>query len=235
MLLHEMFGGFADPRQKEYVGLVRESGHHLLAVVNSILDVSKIESGAYATNPEPFRFRDAVDMCHSMLKYQADGKGLDLTVDVSLETGEIHADRRAVQQMLINLVSNAIKFTPHGGSIVIGAKRIGSRLHFWVSDTGIGISAGDLAQVGKPFMQVQNDYTRQFEGAGLGLSLVKGLVSLHNGTMAIESEPGDGTTVTISLPVHGPKRSRAAEEAEIVTMPASRAKEDIDGTFRKTA
>ena len=235
MLLYEMFGGFSDPRQKEYVSLVRESGHHLLAVVNSILDVSKIESGAYATNPEPFRFRDAVDMCHSMLKHQAGAKGLDLSVDVSPETGEVHADRRAVQQMLINLVSNAIKFTPHGGRIVIGAKRIGSRLHFWVSDTGIGISADDLAQVGKPFMQIQNDYTRQFEGAGLGLSLVKGLVSLHNGTMAIESEPGDGTTVTISLPVQGPKRSRTAEEAEIVTMPASRAKEDIDGTFRKTA
>ena len=235
MLLHEMFGGFSDPRQKEYVGLVRESGHHLLAVVNSILDVSRIDSGAYATNPEPFRFREAVDMCHSMLEHQASAKGLDLAVEISPEMGEIHADRRAVKQMLINLVSNAIKFTPQGGSVVIGGKRIGSRLHFWVSDTGIGISADDLSQIGKPFMQVQNDYTRRFEGAGLGLSLVKGLVSLHHGTMAIESEPGDGTTVTISLPIDGPKKPKTADAAEIVAMPASRSKEDIDGTFRKTA
>ena len=103
--------------------------------------------------------------------------------------------------MLINLISNAIKFTPAGGTVAVGGKRVGSRLHFWVSDTGIGMSADDLARIGKPFMQVQNDYTRRFEGAGLGLSLVKGLVALHHGTMAIESEPGHGTTVTISLPV----------------------------------
>jgi cell cycle sensor histidine kinase DivJ len=235
MLLHEMFGRFQDPRQKEYVGLVRESGHHLLAVVNSILDVSKIESGAYATNPEPFRFREAVEMCRSMMCFQASAKNLDFAVTVAPEIGEINADRRAVQQMLINLVSNAIKFTPDGGSVAIGAKRIGSRLHFWVSDTGIGISADDLSHIGKPFMQVQNDYTRRFEGAGLGLSLVKGLVSLHDGTMAIESELGGGTMVTISLPVSGPTKQKSLEPAEIVAIPENRSKEENDGTFRKTA
>jgi cell cycle sensor histidine kinase DivJ len=233
MLLHEMFGTFGDPRQKEYVGLVRESGRHLLDVVNSILDVSRIESGAYATNPEPFSFRDAARMCHSMLSHLASNKKLSFALEIAPELGEVHADRRAVQQILINLVSNAIKFTPEGGSIALGAKRIGSRLHFWVSDTGIGMSAQDLAQVGKPFRQVQNDYTRRFEGTGLGLSLVKGLVSLHDGTMAIESEPGGGTTVTISLPVDGPKQ--VEEPAAIVAMPVARRKEEDDGTLRKTA
>jgi cell cycle sensor histidine kinase DivJ len=115
LLLHEMFGGFRDPRQKEYVRLVREAGHHLLDVVNSILDVSRIEAGAYTTHPEPFRFRDAVDTCHSMLSLQAANKKLEMLVDVSPEIGEILADRRAVQQMLINLVANAIKFTPRTG------------------------------------------------------------------------------------------------------------------------
>ncbi len=232
MLLHELFGSFADPRQKEYVGLVSESGHHLLSVVNSILDVSKIEAGTYSTVPEPFRFRDAVDTCHSMLKGLAEAKQIGLTVDVASEVGAIDADIRAVRQMLINLVSNAIKFTPSGGSIEIGAKRIGSRVHFWVADTGIGISADDLARIGKPFIQVQNDYTKRFEGSGLGLSLVAGLVGLHEGTMSIESEPGLGTTVTISLPVDRPHTK--TDEAEIVTLAPGVAKEDIHGTYRKT-
>ncbi|TIW81513.1 MAG: PAS domain-containing sensor histidine kinase, partial [Mesorhizobium sp.] len=139
-----------------------------------------------------------------------------------------------VQQMLINLVSNAIKFTPDGGDVVVGAKRIGSRLHFWVRDTGIGIAEEDFANLGKPFMQIQNDYTRRFEGTGLGLSLVKGLVALHEGTMSIESMPGEGTTVTISLPVSGPK-GRPANQTGVLTMPVTRAKGDGNGSLRKTA
>jgi cell cycle sensor histidine kinase DivJ len=212
---------------------VRESGCHLLAVVNSILDVSRMESGAYPTDLEPFRFSDAVDLCRSMLERQAADKELDLKVALAPDIGEVHADKRAVKQMLINLISNAIKFTPAGGTVAIGGKRIGSRLHFWVSDTGIGMSADDLARIGKPFMQVQNDYTRRFEGVGLGLSLVKGLVALHHGTMAIESEPSHGTTVTISLPADAPVRESAP--GDIVAIKASRSKEDFDGTFRKTA
>ncbi|RUU72981.1 PAS domain-containing sensor histidine kinase, partial [Mesorhizobium sp. M7A.T.Ca.TU.009.01.1.2] len=153
MLLHEMFGGFKDPRQKEYVGLVRDSGQHLLAVVTSILDVSRIESGVYATEPEPFRFAEAVDMCQSMMQLQAQAKNIDLRAQIAPDAGDINADQRAVQQMLINLVSNAIKFTPDGGDVVVGAKRIGSRLHFWVRDTGIGIAEEDFANLGKPFMQ----------------------------------------------------------------------------------
>ncbi|MER9393600.1 MULTISPECIES: HAMP domain-containing sensor histidine kinase [unclassified Mesorhizobium] len=238
MLLHEMFGGFKDPRQKEYVGLVKESGQHLLAVVTSILDVSRIEAGAYATEPEPFRFIEAVEMCQSMMQLQANAKNIGLQAQIAPDAGEINADRRAVQQILINLVSNAVKFTPDGGNVVVGAKRIGSRLHFWVRDTGIGIAEEDFVNLGKPFMQIQNDYTRRFEGTGLGLSLVKGLVALHDGTMSIESMPGEGTTVTISLPVNGPKRS-ATERNGVLPMPATRtkgdAKGDRNGSLRKTA
>ncbi|MDX8481156.1 HAMP domain-containing sensor histidine kinase [Mesorhizobium sp. VK24D] len=238
MLLHEMFGAFRDPRQKEYVGLVRESGQHLLSVVTSILDVSRIEAGAYATELEPFRFAEAVDMCRSMMKPLAEAKSIALGAQIAPDAGEINADRRAVQQILINLVSNAVKFTPDGGSVVIGAKRVGSRLHFWVSDTGIGIAEEDFANLGKPFMQIQNDYTRRFEGTGLGLSLVKGLVALHEGTMSIESAPGEGTTVTISLPVNGPKR-RSGAPAGVLPMPVAKPKGDANGesngSLRKTA
>ncbi|TIL68771.1 ATP-binding protein [Mesorhizobium sp.] len=236
MLLHEMFGTFKDPRQKEYVGLVKESGQHLLAVVTSILDVSRIEAGAYATEPEPFRFVEAVEMCQSMMRLQAEAKNIDLQAQVAPDAGEINADRRAVQQILINLVSNAIKFTPDGGDVVVGAKRIGSRLHFWVRDTGIGIAEEDFANLGKPFMQIQNDYTRRFEGTGLGLSLVKGLVALHEGTMSIESMPGEGTTVTISLPVNGPN-GHSNDKPGVLPMPAAKAetKGDRHGSLRKTA
>ncbi|TPN83110.1 HAMP domain-containing histidine kinase [Mesorhizobium sp. CU2] len=239
MLLHEMFGGFKDPRQKEYVGLVRESGQHLLSVVTSILDVSRIEAGAYATEMEPFRFVEAVDMCRSMMRPLAEAKSIMLATQISADTGEINADRRAVQQILINLVSNAVKFTPDGGSVVIGAKRVGSRLHFWVSDTGIGIAEEDFANLGKPFTQIQNDYTRRFEGSGLGLSLVKGLVELHEGSMSIESAPGEGTTVTIGLPVNGPKRRPGAASSDVLAMPATKPKGEKDGerngSLRKTA
>jgi len=233
MLLHEMFGAFGDPRQKEYVELVRDSGHHLLEVVNSILDVSKIEAGSYTTNPEPFRFREAVDMCSAMMSIQADAKAIALKTNLAPEIGDIHADKRAIQQILINLVSNALKFTPNGGRVTIGSKRIGSRLHFWVSDTGIGIAEEDLSRLGTPFTQVQNDYTRQFEGTGLGLSLVKGLVNLHDGTMSIDSELGAGTTVTITLPVDGTGREPGDETGEIVTMKMARDRENGNGALRK--
>ncbi|MFK0688526.1 ATP-binding protein [Mesorhizobium sp. IMUNJ 23033] len=234
MLLHEMFGAFKDPRQKEYVGLVRDSGQHLLGVVTSILDVSRIEAGAYATELEPFRFVEAVDMCRSMMQLQAEAKSIRLTTQIAPDSGEINADRRAVQQILINLVSNAIKFTPDGGDVLVGAKRVGSRLHFWVSDTGIGIAEEDFENLGKPFMQIQNDYTRRFEGTGLGLSLVKGLVALHDGTMSIESMLGEGTTVTISLPVNGPKGRSKGKDGGVLAMPAVMTKGDRNGSLRKT-
>lgn len=234
MLLHEMFGPFKDARQKEYVGLVRDSGQHLLDVVTSILDVSRIEAGTYRVQPEPFRFADAVDMCQSMMRLQAEQKGIALEAVPAADAGEVNADRRAVQQILINLVSNAVKFTPGGGRVVIGTRRVGSRLHFSVSDTGIGIAEHDLANLGKPFMQVQNDYTRRFEGTGLGLSLVKGLVALHEGTMSIESAPGEGTRVSISLPLDGPKQ--VSDETVVLPMLSARtAKGDSHGALRKTA
>lgn len=234
MLLNEIFGGFKNPRQKEYVELVRDSGQHLLAVVTSILDVSRIESGAYSAQPEPFRFVDAVEMCQSMMRIQAETKHIKLTTQIPADAGEINADRRAIQQILINLTSNAIKFTPDGGAVSIGARRVGSRLHFWVSDTGIGIAEADLCNLGKPFMQIQNDYTRRFEGTGLGLSLVKGLVSLHEGTMSIESAPGEGTKVTISLPVDGPKGGAAKSTVLPLSQPRNE-KEAGVGPLRKTA
>ena len=232
MMLEGLCGPAGDSRQREYVRIIRDSGHHLLDVVNAILDVSKIESGAYDVTPEPFRFGEAAEMCRAMMALQAEAKGVAFDIHVASSVGEIVADRRSVRQMLINLISNAIKFTPAGGRVTLSAHRLGSRLHFQVSDTGIGIAAVDLDRLGEPFMQVQNDYTRQFEGTGLGLSLVKGLVRLHGGTMTIESAPGEGTTVAITLPVDG---SGASAPGEIVPIASHQKRDHRDGTLRKIA
>lgn len=235
MLKNEMFGPFPDPRQKEYVELIGQSGNHLLSVVNAILDVSKIESGNYLIEAEPFAFADAVEMCHSMMVLQARAKDIAISRDIDNSVDEIVADRRAVQQVLINLVSNAIKFTPDGGRVLITADVKDDRLRFRVNDNGIGISAEDLEGIGQPFMQVQNAYTRQFEGTGLGLSLVKGLVALHQGEMMIDSAPGCGTTVSISLPLAGPKASETTQFQEAVDNTEFDMRDELDEAERKQA
>ncbi len=235
MLLHEIYGSLKDDRQRECVELIAQSGKHLLSVVNAILDVSKIESGTYAILPEPFVFRDAVVACLSMMSPQADKKRIVLDERIPGNIGEVNADRRAVQQILINLVSNAVKFTPEGGTITVDAQRLEGRLQFQISDTGIGISEGDLEKIGQPFTQVQNDYTRQYEGTGLGLSLVKGLVALHEGEMSIESAPEMGTTVTVRLPFAGPARMAPQSAGETIELTNRVEKENSDETFQKTA
>lgn len=235
MLLHDVYGSLEDNRQRECVELIAQSGNHLLSVVNSILDVSKIESGTYAIQPEPFVFRDAVVSSLSMMSPQSDKKRIVLDERIPGDVGEINADRRAVQQILINLVSNAVKFTPEGGTITVDAQRLDDRLQFQISDTGIGMSKDDLEKIGRPFTQVQNDYTRQYEGTGLGLSLVKGLVALHEGEMSIESAPEMGTTVTVRLPIAGPARPAAPSTGEPIELTNRMEKEGSDETFQKTA
>ena len=203
VLAGEYFGKLANDRQREYVGLIRQSGGHLLSVVNTMLDMSKIETGRYELLAEPFPIAEAMETCRAMLDLSAREKGVALTTRASRTIGEVVADRRAIQQVLINLAGNAIKFTKTGGIVSIDASIEAGELVISVSDTGIGIAEDKLALIGQPFMQVQNDYTRHYEGTGLGLSLVKGLVALHGGRFQIASRPGEGTIVTIALPADG--------------------------------
>jgi cell cycle sensor histidine kinase DivJ len=199
VLEHEMLGKFADPRQKEYVELIRQSGGHLLSIVNSILDVSKIEAGTYTLYPERFALDEVVQLAVSMVATQATAKSIHVEARVDKSVGDVFLDRRAVLQMVINLLSNAVKFTQREGRVSVLASRQGDRVTLSVQDTGIGIAACDLGRIGRPFVQVENDYSRHHDGTGLGLSLVKGLVGLHKGGMAIESAPGEGTTVTLTF------------------------------------
>ncbi len=203
ILLQEIFGKLPDGRQREYVELVHRSGNHLLSVVNAILDVSKIEAGAYTIHTESFAFKDTVAMVHDMMAHQAAQKNVTLCDRVSPRIGNVVADNRAIHQVLINLVSNAVKFTETGGVVTIDAQVEDDILVFSVSDTGIGIAEADLKTLGQPFRQIQNDYTRTQEGTGLGLATVKGLVGLHGGELTIKSIPGQGTIVDVRIPRSG--------------------------------
>lgn len=203
ILAREYFGTFSDERQREYVGLIHNSGQHLLSLVNTMLDMSKIEAGRYELFAENFKISEAVASCEAMLGLQASDKGVTLTHRIARSVDELVADRRAVQQVLINLVGNAIKFTNSGGVVSTDVEQRGQTLRLTVSDTGIGMPASQIERIGEPFLQGQSTLARNYEGTGLGLSLVKGLVSLHGGELSFESQEGEGTRVMVDLPLDG--------------------------------
>ena len=190
-----------DPdKQREYATIIHGSGQHLLAVVNSILDMSKIQSGTFAILPEAFAVAPFIEQCCDIVRLEARNGHVSVARDVSADLDEVVGDRRACKQILLNLLSNAVKFTPEHGQIVVKARPEGNTLVLSVSDTGIGIAATDLACLGDPFFQARSSFSRPYEGTGLGLSVVRGLIGLHGGTIAIESEIGKGTLVTVRLP-----------------------------------
>ncbi len=208
-----------DPaKQREYAGIINQSGHHLLSVVNSILDMSKIQSGTFALLPEPFAMRPLTEQCCDVVRLQAQNGRVEIVRDVPDNLEEIVADRRACRQILINLLSNAVKFTSEGGRVTLRMRPEGTGLRISVGDTGIGIRDTDLARIGDPFFQAGSSLSRPYEGTGLGLSVVRGLVGLHGGTISIESELGKGTGVTVRLPLNC-RVSPGAPSAVIETIP----------------
>ncbi len=205
-----------DPARKlEYARVINESGRHLLSVVNGILDMSKMETGNFEITPEPFAPAAAIASCCDMLALKAQEAGVTLNHRIAAGLPELDADRRAFSQILINLVSNAIKFTPRGGRVSVGARSDGGRLAVTVEDTGVGIGAEDLPRLGEAFFQTRASYDRKHDGAGLGLSIVKGLVRLHGGDVDIASRLGQGTRVTVRLPLAG-EGKRAADPIKLV-------------------
>jgi cell cycle sensor histidine kinase DivJ len=188
-------------RRKEYAQLINDSGQHLLSVVNGILDMSKMESGNFEISPEPFAPRAALLNCCSLLALKARENGIDLVTRAPEDLPFVNGDPRAFKQIVLNLVSNAIKFTERGGLVTVSAGVDGSRLVLRVTDTGVGIAADDLKRVGDPFFQAGKTYQRRHEGTGLGLSIVKSLVALHAGEITVQSKVNEGTTVTVALPL----------------------------------
>ncbi|MEM6904077.1 MAG: HAMP domain-containing sensor histidine kinase, partial [Pseudomonadota bacterium] len=192
--------GKIDDHYVEYGAVIRESGEHLLSVINDILDLSKIEAGHMTLAPEKLDAGRSIQSAKRILKEKAIEAELIVTIKIERKLPAFHADPRAVHQMLLNLLANAIKFTPAGGTVTMEARRRGDELALAVSDTGIGIAPEDIDAVLQPFVQVDDTLRRREQGTGLGVPLTKSLIELHGGRLEIDSQVGKGTTVTLVFP-----------------------------------
>lgn len=199
VLLERMFGEI-NPKQEEYLQDVLASGRHLLSLINDILDLSKVEAGRMELELATFDLRLALDNALTLIRERAARHGLTVSLHVEPGVGEIVGDERKVKQVLLNLLSNAVKFTPAGGRIDVRAAPAGDAVEIAVADTGIGIAPSDQEAIFEEFRQVGTDYARKREGTGLGLALARRFVELHGGRLQVRSEPGRGSTFTVTLP-----------------------------------
>jgi cell cycle sensor histidine kinase DivJ len=245
-------------RRHDYAHLINESGHHLLSVVNGILDMSKIESGNFEIVPEPVALAPVIAECCELLALRASDAGIVLDVRLANDLPAIVADKRALHQVMLNLLCNAVKFTNRGGQVTVTARAESApqaeRSHetgadsgqepgqivIMVEDNGVGIGADDLARVGEPFFQARSSYDRRHDGTGLGVSIVKGLLALHGGRMEIVSRVGEGTRVIVHLPVDCERARRDATSLARVAprrndQPSVRPEHQADSAVRKSA
>ncbi len=188
------------PKYKEYVGHIRESGEHLLAVINDILDLSRVEAGQAALHESSIDVAALVRRTTGLMEAKARSGGLSLDLHLPAELPLLRGDERALKQVLLNLVANSLKFTQPGGEVAVTLARAGEELELTVSDSGIGIAAEDHQRIFEPFEQAESELNRRFEGTGLGLPLVKSLVELHGGRIVLDSAPGRGTRVSLFFP-----------------------------------
>ncbi len=203
VIQNEIHGPLGDARYKEYVQQINESGEHLLALINDILDVSKIEGGTTDLEAEEFDLGETVNGALKLLWDPVRFAQVEVVAEIEPALPQIRADRRKLRQVLLNLISNALKFTPDGGRVVISAGlNAQGGVVVEIADNGIGIAEENLDLVLQPFGQVENAFSRTHDGTGLGLTLAKSLIELHGGEFALASELGVGTTVTFSLPAH---------------------------------
>ncbi len=220
IMRQRLFGPMPD-RYAAYVDNIHEAGGHLLELINDVLDVSKIEAERYVLTPERFDAREIVSAAVALVRVTAEEKGVILSGVLPSETVDVSADKRAVRQITLNLLSNAVKFTPPGGSVTVTVEAIGPYLELVVADTGVGIAPEDVRRLGRPFEQAGAIEQRR-QGTGLGLSLVRAFAELHGGRMSIDSTLGEGTAVTVRLPVAQVARAPAPEGgAEIIPLPVA--------------
>ena len=220
VIKNEMFGPVGLPQYVEYAVDIHNSGAHLLAIINDILDLSKVEAGKFELSEEEVDLREVIAAVGNLVKGRSEEKDITLETIIPDPAPRLYADKRTLKQMLLNLLSNAIKFTPKGGHVTItGSIGGNNEILLAVSDNGIGIDRNDIATVMSPFGQVDSSLAREHEGTGLGLPLVRAMIELHGGTLTLDSEVDHGTTVTIRFP---PSRLvRDAPEAITADMMAS--------------
>lgn len=201
MIKSEIVGPIASKEYTEYAALIHSSGEHLLALINDLLEMSKIEAGRVTLNVEHVVLAETVEQAIKFVGLQARAKSIALRADVACGNVTIEVDPKALRQILLNLLANAIKFTPDGGAVDMTALwGDNGDLMIRVSDTGIGIPADSIEHVFKPFERARRETSGQFDGVGLGLSITRGLVTLHGGTIALQSTVGQGTVVTVTFP-----------------------------------
>ncbi len=201
MMMREVLGAIENEQYRTYVTDIHESGTHLLQIINDILDLSKAEAGKLDLIEDVFDLRDTIQSVRQLISARVAEGGLSETVELPADFPLLRGDERKTKQVLLNLVTNAVKFTPAGGCIAINGSfnpQIGVTLT--VSDTGIGIAPADLDRVLKPFEQVDSTLSRAHDGTGLGLPLVKAIMELHGGTLELCSEVGVGTQVHATFP-----------------------------------
>ena len=200
VLIERMFGELNE-KQDEYLKDIFASGRHLLSLINDILDLSKIEAGKMELELTKFDLPAAMENALTLVKGRAGNHGIGLNLDVDRRLGEFVADERKIKQVLVNILSNAVKFTPEGGRVDVRAAPADGGVEIAVSDTGIGIAAEDQEAIFEEFRQVGTDYAKKREGTGLGLALTKRIVELHGGRIWVKSEVGRGSTFTFTLPI----------------------------------
>jgi two-component system, cell cycle sensor histidine kinase PleC len=208
LLLMQFNGGAAPLKLDEYLTDIRSSGRHLLQIINDILDFSKLETGAVNLDEAEFELQPVVEAAVRIARGHSESKAVTLdAAPIGRET-VLHGDERKLRQVLLNLISNAVKFTPRGGRVeIMSYAGLAGSWMIAVRDTGVGIGAGDLERVFEPFVQADGNIDRASSGTGLGLPLSRRLVELHGGTLHLESKPGIGTTAIVTLP---PERVRAS-------------------------
>jgi two-component system cell cycle sensor histidine kinase PleC len=201
LMRNEIYGKLGDARYREYADLIQGAGQHLLALINDVLDMSKIEAGKHELHREQVRLQDIVGEAMEMMRDQAALGHVTLSAKLPAGSVMLHADRRAMKQILLNLLSNAVKFTPEFGEVTVEGQVSDRALLLVVRDTGVGIPSDEIYRLGNPFVQVRAHAGTSKHGTGLGLALVRALTEMHDGTLRIESQEGLGTTVSIMLPV----------------------------------
>lgn len=214
--------GEMSPTHREYAGIIQQSGHHLLDVVNMLLDMSRLEAGKFELQAESIEPAALIEPCFKMVDALARQRRVRLMTDLPRLLPSLVADERSCRQILINLLTNAIKFSHENGAVVVAMKRQGAYLNLSVTDHGVGMQDDAVRRIGEPFFQANGGLSRRYEGTGLGLSIVKGLVELHQGTLSATSGPGAGTVVTVLLPLNGPatKKEESAEVTPLYPEPA---------------
>ncbi|MEQ8268862.1 MAG: MHYT domain-containing protein [Parvibaculum sp.] len=196
----ESFGPLGSERYRDYAQDIFKSGRHLLSLINDVLDFTRADAGALNLHDEDIDIHETVDDAMRMIEAQAEAQTITLQTDIPHALPHIRGDHRRILQVLMNILSNAVKFTPDGGEVRVSAIAEDGTVKLRVSDTGIGIAAKDIPRALERFGQIDSDLARKYEGTGLGLPLSKCLMESHNGTLDIESEPKRGTTVTLIFP-----------------------------------